>query len=77
MHERCLQIVYSDNTSSFEELLETDNSVSVHHRNIQVLANELYKIVNSLSPEIMKEVFLFNNNTSLTQEKKESFTRGL
>ena len=77
LHERCLRIVYSDNTSSFEELLETDNSISVHHRNIQVLANELYKIVNSLSPEIMKEVFLFNNNTSLTQEKKESFTRGL
>ena len=46
LHERCLRIVYSDNTSSFEELLETDNSVSVHHRNIQVLATELYKIVN-------------------------------
>ena len=37
LHERCLQIVYSDNTSSFEELLETDNSVSVHHRDIQAL----------------------------------------
>ena len=23
------------------ELLETDNSISVHHQNIQVLANEL------------------------------------
>ena len=46
----------------FEELLEADNSVSVHHRNIQVLAAELYKIVNGLSPEIMKEVFPFNEN---------------
>ena len=64
LHERCLRIVYSDNTSSFEELLETDNSVSVHHRNIQVLATELYKIVNGLSPEIMKEVLTFNDNTS-------------
>ena len=63
-HERCLRIVYSDNTSSFEELLGTDNSVSVHHRNIQVLATELYKIVNGPSPEIMKEVFPFNENTS-------------
>ena len=33
LHERCLQIVNSDNTS-FEELLETDNSVLVHHQNI-------------------------------------------
>ena len=64
LHERCLRIVYSDNTSSFEELLETDNSVSVHHRNIQVLATELYKIMNGLSPEIMKEVFPLNKNTS-------------
>ena len=34
LNERCLRIVYSDNTSSFEKFLETDNSVSVHHRNI-------------------------------------------
>ena len=54
LHERWLRIVYSDNPSSFEEFLETDNAVSVHHRNIQVLANELYKIVNGLSPEVMK-----------------------
>ena len=54
LHKRCLRIVYSKNSSSFEELLETDNSVSVHHRNIHVLATELYKIVNGLSPDIMK-----------------------
>ena len=33
LHERCLRIVYSDNASSFEELLATDNSVSLHHQN--------------------------------------------
>ena len=53
MHEKCLRIVYNDNTSSYKELLEIDNSVSVHHRNIQILATELYKIVNGLSPDIM------------------------
>ena len=31
LHELSLRLVYGDNTSSFEELLETDNSVSVHH----------------------------------------------
>ena len=69
LHELCLRIVYSDNTSSFEELLETDNFVSLHHRNSHVLANELYKIVNGLSPEIMKEVFPFNENTSYNTRK--------
>ena len=73
LHELCLRIVYSDNTSSIEELLETDNSVSVHHRNIQVLATELYKIVNGLSPEIMKEVFPFNENTSYNTRNKRKF----
>ena len=78
LHERCLQIVYSDNKSSFDELLETDNSVSVHHRNIQFLATELYKIVNGLSPEIMKEAFPFNENTSYnTRNKRKVHSRSI
>ena len=36
LHEGCLRIVYNNNTSMYEELLETDNSVSVHFRNVQV-----------------------------------------
>ena len=73
LHERCLWIVYCDKTSSFEKLLETDNSVSVHHRNIQVLGTELHKIVNRLSPETMKEVFPFNENTSYNARNKRKF----
>ena len=46
LHERCLRIIYNDNTSSFTDLLVIDNSVSMHRRNIQVLATELYKFVN-------------------------------
>ena len=38
LHEKCLHIIYSDNASSFTGLFETDNSVSVQHRNIQVSA---------------------------------------
>ena len=57
IHERALRIVYSDYISSFEELLERDNSVSIHIRNIQTLAIELYKVVNKLSPNIMNQVF--------------------
>ena len=73
LHQRCLRIVYSDNTSSLEELLETDDSVSVHQRSIQVLATELYKTVNGLSPEIMKEVFTFNEKTSYNTRNKRKF----
>ena len=30
LHEKCLRIVYSDKTSSFEELLDKDGSVTIH-----------------------------------------------
>ena len=43
LHERALKIVYSDYKSSFNTLLEMDGSYSVHHRNIQSLALEIYK----------------------------------
>ena len=45
VHERCLRIVYSDNQSTFEELLEKDYNVLVHQRNLQFLATELYKVL--------------------------------
>ena len=63
----------SDNIPCCEELLETDNSVSGHHRNIQVLATELYKIVNEISPKIMKEVFPFNENMTYDTRNKRKF----
>ena len=69
MHEHCLRIVYNINTSSFKELLETDNLVSMYHCNIQVLATEFYKVVNGISPETIKEVFPFNENTSYNKKE--------
>ena len=49
LHERCLRIVFSEKQSSFETLLEKDSSVSIHNRNLQILATEMYKIKNNLS----------------------------
>ena len=37
IHERALRIAYKDNVSTFEKLLEMDNSVTVHQRNLQLL----------------------------------------
>ena len=42
MHERALRITYQDNVSTFQELLNKGNSVSIHHRNLQVLATEIW-----------------------------------
>ena len=62
IHERALGLVYSDHVSSFNELLKKDRPFSLHHRNIQRLAIELYKFFHGLSPSIMKNVFHFNTN---------------
>ena len=63
LHERYLRIIYNDNTSSFTDLLEIDNSVSVHHRNMQVFATELNKFVNGLSPNLISDCFKLNKMT--------------
>ena len=36
--------------------MKKDNSVSIHHRNIKVLATEIIKVKNNIAPEIMKEL---------------------
>ena len=38
INERALRIAYHDRTSSFEELLITDHSVSIHQRNLHAVA---------------------------------------
>ena len=50
IHHRSLRIVYQDKKSSFEELLQKNNSVSVHMKNLQYLATEIFKVKNDLSP---------------------------
>ena len=57
LHERALRIVYNDYKSTFENLLELDNSVSIHHRNIRLLSIELYKVKHNLSNQVMSELF--------------------
>ena len=63
IHERSLSIVYDDKSSTFEELLEKDNSVSIHHKNLQVLATEIYKVINGISPQIMQKIFQITETT--------------
>ena len=60
-HERALRIVYKDNESSFDDLLNKDDSFTSHERNIQTLAIELYKVAYNLSPKIMHLILPLNN----------------
>ena len=57
-HKRALRILYRDYESSFEELLERDNTKTIHTKNIQKLMIEVYKSLNHLNPEYMWEFFV-------------------
>ena len=57
LHEQMLRIVYKDYKSSFAELLSEDKSLTVHHRNVQKQAIEMYKVKNELCPKIMLDLF--------------------
>ena len=58
LHERALRIGYQDKKSDFEN----DKSVTIHVRNLHYLVTEVYKVKNNISPEIMREIFHFQEN---------------
>ena len=52
-----LRTVYKESISSIHELLQKDHSFTSHHKNIESLAIELYKIKENLSNEITSSIF--------------------
>ena len=58
LHERALRITYGDKNLTFQELLEKDQSVSAHQRNLQVLAIEMFKIYTDDAPKILNDIFV-------------------
>ena len=58
IHEKTLRLVYKDEKNlSLDDLLKKDKSLSIHQRNLQILATEIYKARNDLGSEIMKDIF--------------------
>ena len=62
LHERCLGIMYNDKKWSFNKLLETDKSVPIHIKNLQVLATEMLKVCRDISCHIVRQSFHLRNN---------------
>ena len=75
LHERALKTAYQDYSSSFTELLEKNNSTTMHNRNIQLLATELFKVKNGLPPPFMNEIFVENSQHYYDLRKRNKFKR--
>ena len=61
LQERALRLIYCDHSSNFQDLLQRDDSVTIHRKNIQALALMMYKVVNNIAPTIVSELFSFSN----------------
>ena len=72
LHEKVLRLVYDDRQSTFEELLNLDKSLTIHQRNLQVLATDLYKVHHGLAPELMNDIFK-NRNVKYNFRKNSTF----
>ena len=61
LHERCLELIYNDKSSSFKELLQKDRFIPTHHKNIKEIAIEMFKVEEPLFLEILKDIFVEAN----------------
>ena len=57
-HKRVLRILYRDNESKLEELLERDNTKITHTKNLQKFMKKVCQSLNHLNPEYVWEFFV-------------------
>ena len=62
IHKWSLRISYKDQKTSYHNLLETHNELTIHQRNLQVLMTETYKIVDGVAPPTINSLFEFRSN---------------
>ena len=78
-HERSLRLIYKDRYLTFEQLLEKDESFTVHERNLQKLAVEMYKVLHNLSPKPIQDLFIHKTrgNGEWVVPKVKTVNRGI
>ena len=69
LHKRASRLIYNDFTTSFEQLLDKDNSFTIHQKNIQSLTIEMYKVAHGLSTNLFSEIFTNNEATNHFRSK--------
>ena len=62
IHESYPRTVYNDTSCTFQELLQRNRRISIHHNNIQTLTTEAFRVVNDFCPPIMETFFDFREN---------------
>ena len=78
IHKRALRVILGDDLRDFESLLQNNRDIRSHHKNIQSLTIEMFKIKNKLAPPVMdsmserrNEPYNLRNFQEFLIEKKE------
>ena len=75
LHERHLRLICTDKTSTLQEFFDKDSPVTIHMKNVESLATELYEEANNISTEIIKEVFNFRGEIGYGLKQQNIFRR--
>ena len=77
IHKRTLRFIcLNRHQLTFKELVEKNKTVSIHQRNLQILATEIYNAKNKITPEFVNSSFEFANrrynlkNTSVLKRNR-------
>ena len=74
VHERALRVILGNNLSDFQSSLQNNKDICSHHKNIQSLMIEMFKIKNELAPPIMDSMFERRNESYNLRNFQEFLT---
>ena len=73
IQERALRFINNDFTSSLKSLLTSTNTLPLHVRRMKQMASEVYKIVNDIAPDYIKDlVKIKKSNYNFRRENQAS-----
>ena len=58
-----MRLIHKNFNGTFQDLLKIENDFTIHERNLQKLAIEMYKVKNHLSPTLIQGLFSDHSNS--------------
>ena len=69
IQERALRFINNDFTSSLQSLLTSTNTLLLHVRRMKQMTSEVYKIVNDIAPDYIKDLVKNKNLITISGER--------
>ena len=63
IHERALRLIYNDHEKSFSSIVTENNLKTINKKSLELLAIEICKFQNGLSPPIISDIFFSRQNS--------------